>query len=178
MPSDPPNRMTPSALHVPPLAGASHKSIGAPPAKSSRFSFPSAKNAMDRLSGDQKGSAAPSVPGSAVAVKEFKGRNHSSDLISSGSAARYTSKRPSGEIALIVLLTAILPGGTSIVKRTGCTSGAGWRIHNHANTAAAASDKAATAGHIHLRRGASLLVCSGEAIPIDRRSSTTSRSDW
>jgi hypothetical protein len=63
------NKMTPLALHVPPRAwGASHTITGGPPAMSTRFSLPSTKNAIERLSGDQKGNVAFSVPGRACSV--------------------------------------------------------------------------------------------------------------
>jgi hypothetical protein len=41
---------------------------GGPPETSTFFSFPSAKNARERLSGDQKGKVASSVPGIGRAV--------------------------------------------------------------------------------------------------------------
>ena len=57
------NTMTPSRFHVPPaLRGASHSGCGGAPNRSTVFNLPSAKNPMKRLSGDQKGLAAPSVP--------------------------------------------------------------------------------------------------------------------
>src|SRR5258707_15284966 len=55
-------RMTPSLFQLPPRPdGASHRVCIGPPAISSLFSFPSAKNARDRPSGDQNGKLAPSV---------------------------------------------------------------------------------------------------------------------
>ncbi len=41
-----------------------------------RFSLPSAKNPTDKLSGDQKGYLAPSVPASGCAETESSGRSH------------------------------------------------------------------------------------------------------
>jgi hypothetical protein len=58
------NRMTPSAFQVPPRPWATSQiAVGNPPSTSTRLSFPAAKNPIDRLSGDQKGYVASSVPG-------------------------------------------------------------------------------------------------------------------
>ena len=43
---------------------------------STRFSFSSAKNPMDRLSGDQNGDVPCSVPGSGRAAEESSDRTH------------------------------------------------------------------------------------------------------
>jgi len=60
-----PNRITPSRLQVPPSGnGASASVWGGPPPTLIFFSFPPAKKPTDRLSGDQKGCAEPSVPAS------------------------------------------------------------------------------------------------------------------
>src|SRR5687768_11583842 len=92
--------MTPSAFHVPPLGAES----AAPPAAanvcgalpmSSRFSLPSAKNPTDRLSGDQKGEAAPSVPASGCAVVDASDRSQRREAPSPDAAK--TIWRPSGE---------------------------------------------------------------------------------
>jgi hypothetical protein len=57
------NRITPSRLQVPPLPdGASASTVAGPPAIWTVFSLPSAKNPIDRLSGDQNGKMPPSVP--------------------------------------------------------------------------------------------------------------------
>src|SRR5262245_59926627 len=68
------NKMTPSAFQDPPLpANAGARTWGAPPPISTLFSTPAAKNAIERLSGDQKGQVAPSVPESGcgdVAARE------------------------------------------------------------------------------------------------------------
>ena len=69
--------MTPSRLHVPPRPiGASAKVCAAPPAISSRLSLPSAKNPIERLSGDQKGYAPPSVPASGRTEPASSERSH------------------------------------------------------------------------------------------------------
>ena len=70
-PSGAPDEKTiiPSRFQVPPrLSGASQIVTGSPPEMSIRFSFCSAKNPICRLSGDQKGDKAPSVPASACGV--------------------------------------------------------------------------------------------------------------
>ena len=60
--------MPPSAPHVPPFpSAASQIVVTGPPVASTRLSFPEEKNAICRLSGDQNGYAAPSVPGSSTA---------------------------------------------------------------------------------------------------------------
>src|SRR5437870_4834738 len=56
------NSSTPLVLHAPPRGlGASHMVMGAPPAISRIRSLPAEKNAILRLSGDQKGKDAFSV---------------------------------------------------------------------------------------------------------------------
>ena len=57
--------MVPFGLQLPPNArGASASTSGFPPSRSRRFSFPSAKKPIERLSGAQNGKLAPSVPAS------------------------------------------------------------------------------------------------------------------
>src|SRR2546427_4037142 len=70
------NSRTPSRLQAPPVLvdGASVRVWAGPPDIAIFFSFPSAKKATNRLSGDQKGRAALSVPGTAWAVGEFRAR--------------------------------------------------------------------------------------------------------
>ncbi len=59
----PSKRMTPSELQLPSApVGASQIFCAGPPVTSIFFNFPSAKNARNRLSGDQKGRVVPSVP--------------------------------------------------------------------------------------------------------------------
>jgi hypothetical protein len=59
----------------PPPFGASHSTIGGPPAISTFFSLPPAKNPMNRLSGDQNGKDPPSVPGIGLAARVATGRS-------------------------------------------------------------------------------------------------------
>src|SRR6516162_5411582 len=72
--------MIPLRPHVPTNvpSGKSHKTSGGPPDGSIFLSFPSAKNASQRLSGDQTGEKAPSVPGNARADSESAGRSQRS----------------------------------------------------------------------------------------------------
>src|SRR5205823_2040006 len=68
-----------------------------PPLASIRCRRPSAKNAIDAPSGDQKGEAAFTVPGSACASASFIARTQSTVLpVESG--ATNATRRPSGEI--------------------------------------------------------------------------------
>ena len=71
----PSKRMTPSELHVPSEpVGASQIFCGGPPVTSTFFNLPSATNPRKRLSGDQKGRVAPSVPARGCAASAFSGR--------------------------------------------------------------------------------------------------------
>jgi len=73
-----PNTMLLSRFHVPPmLAGASHSTAGVPPLRSTVLSFPAAKNARERPSGDQNSWVASSVPGNARAASVPSGRTQS-----------------------------------------------------------------------------------------------------
>src|SRR5262249_53105039 len=70
-----PYRMTLSLFHVPPRPpGASHNTVGTPPAIGTFISLPPAKNPMYLPSGDQNGNDAPSVPARARLVTEPAGR--------------------------------------------------------------------------------------------------------
>ncbi len=88
--------ISPFVLHVPPwLPGADANATGGPPATSIRFSCPLEKNPIDRLSGDQKGRAAPSVPASGRALSTLRGRSQICGVPSG--AATNRKVRPSGE---------------------------------------------------------------------------------
>src|SRR5262245_59035977 len=86
--------------HVPTLHGpngASQIVRAAPPSTGIRFIFPAAKKPSERLSGDQKGFEAPSVPATSRSSVEPRGRRKSCcamDVVTS-----MTSIEPSGEIA-------------------------------------------------------------------------------
>src|SRR5271169_4152305 len=91
--------MTPSRLHAPPPPpDASHNVVGGPPDTSIFLSFPSAKNPRKRLSGDQNGRKAPSVPASTCAVSVSSERIQRADFPSALVAAK-AIRRPSGETA-------------------------------------------------------------------------------
>ena len=81
----------------PRLLPASAMVCGGPPAASTLFSFPSAKNPRERLSGAQKGCAASSVPGSGCELVASSRRTHNSCFPPSALATN-ASVRPSGEI--------------------------------------------------------------------------------
>src|SRR5262245_57836317 len=91
------NRISPSRFHAPPPPFASHSVVSAPSARAIFFSFPCAKNPMNRLSGDQKGDSAPSVPGNDLAVSKSSERIQSDSLPSE--KAVKAMWRPSGDIA-------------------------------------------------------------------------------
>src|SRR5437016_13509174 len=89
--------MMPSGLHVPPRAVEEVSVCGDPPARSRRFSLDPSKKPIDRLSGDQNGKLAPSVPASGCAVDLSSGLSHSREALSP--EATKTICRPSGERA-------------------------------------------------------------------------------
>jgi hypothetical protein len=67
--------ITPFWFQLPPRGtGASASVTGCPPAMSIFFSFPPAKNPISRLSGDQNGQPAPSVPAKGWAAGESRAR--------------------------------------------------------------------------------------------------------
>src|SRR5262245_38124278 len=107
----------------------SHSVTAAPPDESSRFSLPLAKNAIERLSGDQKTDVAPSVAGSTRASRLWSGRSHTF-LRFVASVAMKASCEPLGDRARLVVsrlsptdpapepLPKTVPGGGEIVNRT------------------------------------------------------------
>jgi len=91
--------MTFSRPQLPPrLVGASQSVWGGPPAVSILLSFPSAKNPMNRLSGDQKGNDGFSVPASGSTERESTGRIQRRFLPELSRATK-ASRRPSGDRA-------------------------------------------------------------------------------
>src|SRR5262245_64351145 len=84
-----------------------------PLSKAMVFSWPSAKKPTDRLSGDQNGKDALSVPGSARGATASKLRSHSCDF--PFEVAANTIGRPSGDTASEV---ASVVGGVEISKRS------------------------------------------------------------
>src|SRR5512138_695291 len=91
--------MTPSRLQVPPPGnGAAASTWGGPPDASIFFSLASAKNPRNRLSGDQNGNVAPSVPASDRGFKASSSRIQS-DRLSSTVKPTNAIRLPSGETA-------------------------------------------------------------------------------
>jgi hypothetical protein len=97
-------------------------SCGAPPAASTRFNLPVAQKPMLRLSGDQNGKKAPSVPGSARASRVSSERTQSIDWLPPLPEAKNASFLPSGESASQGWLN-VPPSGGWIWNRV--TSGRG-----------------------------------------------------
>src|SRR5580698_2008002 len=91
------NRITPPGPQAPPRPrGASLTIWVEPPSRSTVLSLPSAKNPRERLSGDQKGKVALSVPGSSRASTVLVGRTQSAILPSVPVAAN-ARDAPSGD---------------------------------------------------------------------------------
>src|SRR5215469_4921093 len=106
------NSSTPLVLQDPPRGfEASQRGIGAPPAMSITLSFPAEKNAILRLSGDQKGKVPFSVPSRGCASPDSRER------IQMRSPAPKTRFMPSGE------RTGGAP--TSPINWNGASSGGG-----------------------------------------------------
>src|SRR5688500_20381933 len=104
------NRMTPSRFHVPPVATEARQSVtGEPPSSPTFFNLPLAKNPTKRLSGDQKGSDAPSVPSTGFASSPARERSHSWTWLPV--AAVKASHLPSGDNAMSPKL--VFFGGSS-----------------------------------------------------------------
>jgi len=133
----------PSGNQVAPRAAPALAMVaGGPPESSMRFSLPSAKKPTDRLSGDQKGRSAPSVPGNRRASIESTGRVH--NLVAPSETVTNAIMRPSGETAALRLPPNAnsVPRGGLISKRRARPSGAGLS-HSAASTAAIAANAAA-----------------------------------
>src|SRR5688572_21415990 len=91
--------IVPAAFQDPPRGPpASAMFRGGPPNISMRFSLPPAKKAMERLSGDQNGYNAPSVPGSSREISDSIGRSQS--LLPLLELATKAMIWPLGEMAL------------------------------------------------------------------------------
>src|SRR5262249_27061129 len=110
--------MTPVLPHEPPRPStAAASGTGGPPAAPIFFNLLFAKNPINRLSGDQKGLFAPSVPASTRGVTESKSRTQSrSTPLVVATSARCC---PSGETAGILSLPNVPPaGGNTDIPRT------------------------------------------------------------
>src|SRR5262252_4047228 len=88
--------MRPSLFHVPPRPAASANVVTNPLLTSIRLSFPPAKKPMERLSGDQNGNTAFSVPTSGRVSVDSSERSRKPGGLDS---ATNTIFSPSGEIA-------------------------------------------------------------------------------
>src|SRR5436309_11949403 len=90
--------IVPSSLQDPPRPmEASQRVCAGPPCASIFLSLASEKKPRERLSGDQKGKEAPSVPSNGRAERESSGRTHRRSR-PSGVRATNASRRPSGDI--------------------------------------------------------------------------------
>src|SRR5437867_7137313 len=114
--------MTSSLFQVPPRPAASANVVTNPLPTSIRFSFPSAKKPIERLSGDQNGNAAFSVPTSGRVSADSSERSHKPAGLES---ATNTILSPSGEIAIDVksplagvATSTRISGGGDEVRRT------------------------------------------------------------
>src|SRR5436190_4165837 len=101
------------------LGGTSQIVRGDPPSASVRRSLPPAKKAIDRLSGDQNGETAPSVPaiGSGSGVESERTQR----LRTPFEAATKTIRRPSGDTAspdMSTLTPKVVFAGSLIGKTT------------------------------------------------------------
>src|SRR6266850_3011319 len=91
--------IVPSLFQLPPRAmEVSQRLRGGPPCASTFLSLASAKKAMVRLSGDQNGKEAPSVPSRGRADRESSDRTHRSSF-PSGLRATKVRRHPSGDTA-------------------------------------------------------------------------------
>ncbi len=111
-------------LPLPKYPGASVTICGVPTAASTIFSFPRAKNARDRLSGDQNGACAPSVPDSGCALVSASGRVQSCCRPSADKATNART-RPSGDSAShgsptgVPSVASVAPSGRAIANVNG-----------------------------------------------------------
>src|SRR5512134_380159 len=104
--------MIPERLQAPPRPAALSQSFwGTPPEASTLRRLVGVKNPIDRLSGDQKGWLASSVPGNDTAERLSSRRTQRSGLPSGGEATK-AIEAPSGERANCD--AACSPGGVKI----------------------------------------------------------------
>src|SRR5688500_13876576 len=114
--------------------------------------YPDEKNARKRLSGDQNGETAPSVPGTGSLVTESSERTQI--CVVPSRAATMARRRPSGEMARRVRLSAmpiVVPGGADTTKRV--AGPRGLRGGKSAKDEAATIARTATAHAIASRAG-------------------------
>src|SRR5436190_14929825 len=157
--------MVASAPHdAPPDCGASQIVCEDPPSSSTRFSLPSAKNPIERESGDQNGKAGESV--SVLTVVSLSRRASSESRLRTqrlaGSSRRFatnTSRLPSGDtdgngaIGALAGANATPSGGESVKRTTSGDGGAGRRYGTaSAPTPTSAMAKNVQATHSPRRR--------------------------
>src|SRR5512143_4258014 len=93
-------RIVPSRFQDPPSPLSASQTVRiAPPAASTRFSFPSAKKPIERLSGDQKGKKALSAPATGCAAAESSSRSHKDGDMPTFPAVK-ARRLPSGDSAI------------------------------------------------------------------------------
>ena len=120
-----------SRFHAPLCAPGAVASVRTdPPSTSSRLSLSSAKKPTDRLSGDQKGNPAPSVPASARADPDSRERSHKREWPSA--VATKAIVRPSGEMASD---SGAVVGGVLMSARISESAGVGRRATVSSNRA-------------------------------------------
>src|ERR1700737_5159819 len=123
--------MTPSLLHAPPRPlRVSHTIWGGPPPALILFNLPPPKKATSRLSGDQNGYIASSVPVRGCAVKEVSRRTYNRILPLSARAVN-ASLIPSGESTggpedATMVMNPVPAGGRMYERTTGDGFGA-WK---------------------------------------------------
>src|SRR5580698_3167774 len=116
-------RITPSAPHAPPRPKGASATTCTEPLKSTVFNLPSAKNPSDRLSGDQKGKTAFSLPDRMCASNESIGRTHiavlPSDLLAVKASMLPSGDKTGGPAESPVRLSVVPSGGLMTVRITG-----------------------------------------------------------
>ena len=163
------SRCSPLRFQVPPTAPSASQSVcTGPPERSTFFSLASAKKAISRLSGDQKGSTALSVPARGVISRLSRARTQ---ICCFPSFRRTTAMaRPSGETARDMMRA--LSGSRMFMRATGSSAGF---PRNHRNPSAADKSSATVGRPIHLCRCCPGLQCN-RWIDLDRLLRTLSET--
>jgi hypothetical protein len=164
-------RITPARFHDPP-SGTATRANGwsAPPSIATRFIMASAKNPMDRPSGDQKGFEPRSVPASGRIADESSERSQRRDGPSP--LATNTMLRPSGESAS----DEARVGRVLISSRNSPGSGTDRSARIPANVAIAATTTSADAQASRSPRADPIRAGRSLATPGRRASSISSRA--
>src|SRR6185369_8058891 len=115
------NRIVPSRLQAPENAPPLSQIVWTgPPSTPMRFSLPSEKKAISRLSGDQKKPLAPSVPDSRRKSRLSSDRTPT-EFLPPSSTSRNATRRASGESAING--RKLWPDGGGTVKRVSSSGG-------------------------------------------------------